>query len=391
MDVGSAWANYVRRLEKLDTEATKKVGEYIGSITGFHFTDPEDMNKLVAYAYGISSKYGEGAAALACEMYDAIGIASGQILPPAEPADLPDMDEVAKTVRGTAKTGNPKNVSRSVGRLVKRTGADTTLKNAIRDGAEFAWIPNGDTCAFCITLASRGWQKASASALKGGHADHIHANCDCTYAVSFNGKPAYSNYDPERYLDMYENAEGSSSKDKINSLRRMHYEQNKDRINAQKREAYARRRDTKGQLRIEAANPFKNPETPLSISSYDQSKHIRGGQRYNQYMENHEYEPSVLTISEDEIQKLVEKYHGTGILKLDRHGNVVQNEMIVDNDQVIGYVVNNLNGMREETTGFKIHYSSKGTHIVPMYENQKQYWKSMRDKNGNDWLLRQKS
>ena len=242
MDVGSAWASYVKRLGKLDSEATKKVGEYIGSIPGFSFTNPDDMNKLVGYAYGISAKYGEGAAALACEMYDAIGMASGQILPPAEPADLPDMDEVAKTVRGTAKTGNPKNVSRSVGRLVKRTGADTTLKNAIRDGAEFAWIPNGDTCAFCITLASRGWQTASAKALKKGHAEHIHANCDCTYGVRFNGRPTYKNYDPDKYYDMYSSAEGKSSKDKINSLRRIRYQENKDRINAQKRAAYAERK-----------------------------------------------------------------------------------------------------------------------------------------------------
>lgn len=27
------------------------------------------------------------------------------------------------------------------------------LKNALRDGAEFAWVSNGDTCAFCMTLA----------------------------------------------------------------------------------------------------------------------------------------------------------------------------------------------------------------------------------------------
>ena len=45
------------------------------------------------------------------------------------------------------------------------------LKNALRDGAEFAWVPNGDTCAFCMTLASRGWQRASKRAIKNGHAE----------------------------------------------------------------------------------------------------------------------------------------------------------------------------------------------------------------------------
>ena len=73
-----------------------------------------------------------------------------------------------------------------VSRLVKRAGADTTLKNAVRDGAEWAWVPHGDTCPFCITLASNGWQKASSKVLKGGHADHIHANCDCEFAIRFD-------------------------------------------------------------------------------------------------------------------------------------------------------------------------------------------------------------
>lgn len=267
MDVGSAWANYVKRLGQLDSEATKKVGEFIGRTPGFSFADPDDMNKLVRYAYGISSEYGEGAAALACEMYDAIGIASGQILPPAEPADLPQMDEVAKAVRGTAKTGIAKNVARSVGRLVKRTGADTTLKNAIRDGAEFAWIPNGDTCAFCITLASRGWQKASAKALKRGHAEHIHANCDCTYGVQFNGKPTYKNYDPGKYEDMYYGAEGSTPNERINSIRRMKYQENKDRINAQKRAAYAARK-------------AMEQEKGSRINSYSVNQAITGTKEY---------------------------------------------------------------------------------------------------------------
>ena len=55
---------------------------------------------------------------------------------------------------------SPPQMQRGVSRLVKRAGADTTLKNAQRDGAEFAWVPHGDSCAFCLTLASRGWQRA---------------------------------------------------------------------------------------------------------------------------------------------------------------------------------------------------------------------------------------
>ena len=107
-------------------------------------------------------------------------------------------------MNGTLKTGNAETVSGSVGRLVKMAGVDTVMKNALRDGAMWAWIPQGsETCAFCIMLASRGWQHASKNALRHGHAQHIHAHCDCLYAVRFDDSTDYAGYDPQRYLDMY--------------------------------------------------------------------------------------------------------------------------------------------------------------------------------------------
>lgn len=148
--------------------------------------------------------------------------------------------------------------------------------------------------------------------------------------------------------------------------------------------------DTKKQLFLEAENPFKKPKTPLKVYSYDQSKHIVGGQKYNEYMETHKYPPSYLTITEEKAQEFIDKYHGTGILQLDKNGNILPNEMIIDNDITIGYAVNNYNGKEVATTGFKIHYSDKGTHIVPMYANQKLSWLEKREHNGHDWLLRQK-
>jgi hypothetical protein len=106
-------------------------------------------------------------------------------------------------------------------------GADTLLQNSLRDGAEWAWIPQGETCAFCLTLASRGWQRASKDAIKNGHAEHIHANCDCMYAVRHSPNLDVEGYDPDRYLEMYENAEGGNSKQKINAMRREFYANNK--------------------------------------------------------------------------------------------------------------------------------------------------------------------
>lgn len=248
MTIDKAWSDYVKKLSNIDAEATKKIADYIADFSGFSYDNPQHMRSLINYAYGISTKYGEGAAALACEMYDAIGLASGLYLNPAEPADVADIGEVAKAINGTAKTRNDEVVSSSIGRLVKRTGADTTLKNGLRDGAEFAWIPNGDTCAYCLTLASRGWQRASKSLIKSGHAEHIHGNCDCTYAVRFNSNTTYKGYDPQKYQRMYYDAplregEAPSAKNRVNALRRQIYAQNKEEINAQKRAAYEKRQE----------------------------------------------------------------------------------------------------------------------------------------------------
>lgn len=102
-------------------------------------------------------------------------------------------------------------------------------------------MPHGDSCAFCLTLASRGWQRASQAAIKGGHAEHIHANCDCEYAVRFDGRTSVAGYDPEAYLAQYNAAGGD-----INRMRRVNYAKNKERINAQKRAAYALRQKNRG-------------------------------------------------------------------------------------------------------------------------------------------------
>jgi hypothetical protein len=84
---------------------------------------------------------------------------------------------------------------------------------------------------FCLTLASRGWQEASKKAIKNGHAEHIHANCDCTYAVRFDKNTTVEGYEPEKYLEIYENAEGDTPEEKINSMRRIQYRNNKNQKN----------------------------------------------------------------------------------------------------------------------------------------------------------------
>ena len=244
------WLKYITDLRRVNDEAAGFVLRYLEA-NGIP-TDRDTINALIEYANAICSKYSEASAALAAEMYDALAALSGVTVPPALPAPVPEMSEVAKAIVGTVKTGNEEIISAAIGRLVKQTGVDTTMHNALRDGAEWAWIPSGETCAFCITLASRGWQRASRKALKNGHAEHIHANCDCTYAVRFDPFTEVEGYDPQKYLDMYEDADGRKPKDKINAMRREFYAENIEEINAQKRDNYEKRKERESSQAEEA-------------------------------------------------------------------------------------------------------------------------------------------
>lgn len=196
-----SWSAYLERLRRVNDKAASLISQYIQQ---HDITTKDGHTALLEYVESVVGKYSEGAAEAACQMYDAIAEASGKVLPAAEPAQTPTFGDIAKTLNGTMKyVSDPDGIGASCARLVKRTGVDTTMKNAIRDGAEWAWVPHGDTCGFCLMLASNGWQKASKKALKGGHAEHIHANCDCTYAIRFDGKSNVAGYDPEALYEQY--------------------------------------------------------------------------------------------------------------------------------------------------------------------------------------------
>lgn len=225
----SEWDNYITLLRQVNEKAAFDIVSFCRSrfhIDGNNIVDltDEQRKELIDYAYGIVQKYGEGYAALTAEMYDATAILEGRYTNPAEIAELADYGDVARSVNGTLKTShNIEEIAGAATRWVKMAGADTTLKNAVRDGAEFAWIPHGETCAFCLTLASRGWQPASKQIIKNGHAEHIHSNCDCQYAVRYDSNTRIEGYDPDKYYSMYRHADGRTPTEKINAMRREAY------------------------------------------------------------------------------------------------------------------------------------------------------------------------
>lgn len=126
---------------------------------------------------------------------------------------------------------------------------------------------------------------------------------------------------------------------------------------------------------------IRNGEIPTNIAMGAQRKHVRGTNEYNQrhaaVTQAGSYGPSYLggilikdgELDVERLEGLVQRYAGTGNLHYD---DDLQNmyEIILDNPETIGTVVNNRNGTEVPTSVFKIHYSRKGVHIVPDYPSK---------------------
>ena len=220
-----AWDRYARRQAAQRKAAHDAMYDFA--------IDNAETALLLREGVRLARKHGRSAAALAATFYDHVARAEG--------ADVP---KAAMTVRPKLEAGDAEGFAKAcadaVANDVKRSATATIKNNARRDNAEYAWIPQGsETCAFCITLASNGWTPASRSTAMGDHAEHIHPNCECEFAIRFGSEGGVAGYDPSVYEEMYDGAEGRNSQDKINAIRREQYAGNKDKINAQHRERYA--------------------------------------------------------------------------------------------------------------------------------------------------------
>lgn len=105
-------------------------------------------------------------------------------------------------------------------------------------------------------------------------------------------------------------------------------------------------------------------------------KHVPGTLEYKQYVEKlqrrGQFGPSRLSLTQKELEALVQQFKGSGILNGKvSHGVWSGTETITMNPTDIGVVVNNLTGAEAPTPVFKIHYGPRGIHIVPDYPSKK--------------------
>ncbi len=98
-----------------------------------------------------------------------------------------------------------------------------------------------------------------------------------------------------------------------------------------------------------------------------QSKHVKNSDSYNSEVAKGEL-PSYMTISKMEVQTLVNQNYQNGDVKIGKDG---QFRVIIEVDKPIGMFGDSLTHKYIETNRATIHFSKKGSHVVPAYKKEK--------------------
>lgn len=253
-----AWRRYQQAHRALQDAAKRELEDYFDSLP-WDTDEQRAMRMLQLKAVELAERYGTADATLSAGFYDEVMAAQGASVRPA-PVLSPNVSYVVRDVSDAVHRATSQETAKglscsALSGHVKRAGIRSMQAAAQRDHAQWAWVCIGDSCAFCRALGSQGWQVASRRVMAGSHADHIHDNCDCQFAVSKPGETLdIEGYDPDALLEEYEAADGHGSKGQINSMRRADYTQEfADQRNARRRELYRAARD-EGESPDEAAD-----------------------------------------------------------------------------------------------------------------------------------------
>lgn len=212
----ASWGAYNRAVEAQADEAARKMRAFLSTLdfTGDYESKKAARDLAIEFFKELVGIYGDAAATLAADFYEELAEAAGEHVPPAALAESAE-GSIEGSVRYAARNlfGQQASaalfmeaVERSVKTYVKKMANDTMSENAVRDGARhgvrFARVPTGpETCAFCITLASRGFVYASPETA--GEFDHYHDDCDCRVVAGFGDDAGVEGYDPDYYRAWY--------------------------------------------------------------------------------------------------------------------------------------------------------------------------------------------
>lgn len=185
-------------------------------LTFWQGLDKSDLNlardALMDFMPALVAEYGNAAGVAAAEFYDALRRdAATRSAFKAIIADADDtaVTEASRRLMGAMFDGNPEAMLQGLGAVidkqVKQVYRDTVQGSAREDPARplYARVPRGDTCRWCLMLASRGFVYASAEEA-GGDGSRYHHDCDCVPTPEFSGSANIEGYDPDALYEQYQ-------------------------------------------------------------------------------------------------------------------------------------------------------------------------------------------
>lgn len=214
MATASALLEFRESQAALARLAERELREFFNSIDT---NDPVRLARaLEQFLPALVQQYGEIGAAVARDFYedsrDGQGLGTFRTLM----AEVRPIEAIAASTRwavtpffksrDTAQTLN--NVLLVADRFTKAAGRDTVALNAVRDtsSVRFARVPSGgQTCRFCLMLASRGAEYATEKSA--GAMNEFHAHCDCQIVPVFSDDDLPEGYNPEALYDQWSELE----------------------------------------------------------------------------------------------------------------------------------------------------------------------------------------
>lgn len=110
-------------------------------------------------------------------------------------------------------------------------------------------------------------------------------------------------------------------------------------------------------------------EYSLKLSKQQHKKHVEGTAQFKQYLQSRlaagKTPQSIILISEEESQEIINKYSGTGTVKVTKDGKPTHIEF-VDTEMVVGRFFKD--DAFHDTKRVAIHHGKIGSHIIPVEE-----------------------
>lgn len=227
------------------------------------------IDEVIELATQIAARYQELASELGAQWYD---LCTRLANIEADAAELQEVDSesIRQRARAAVETA-PTNktvdavfnyfLHNEIQNSIRATGSANLNRDYERGLVSGKWarVPVGDTCAWCLMLASQGaWYLSKESAL-GNNGGHYHDGCDCVavYHADADNIPNYENL--VQYKRMYYDAENARIANKNgNEKYDEELQQRVDRAKAQ----HAEREAAKKQRAIERGEEYtENPWT----------------------------------------------------------------------------------------------------------------------------------